>query len=139
MGSVVHLLNGIDGNSLTQGIYTNNKMLTFGVGGKYLGEGPLSYNHSRLREIDLVSLINVDNQLEVAYNINKEFKKFDVYADIFDIVKWCNTHPDLIFIGRRNEVYKDTKGSIDYVQYFFGFTKGTISEKQLQEVMKVNG
>ena len=79
-GSTVHLLNGVDGNSLTQGIYAHNKMLKFGLGGKYLGEGPLSYNHTRLREIELISIINVDNDIEVACNISKEFQKFNVYA-----------------------------------------------------------
>ena len=71
MNFVMYLLNGVDGQSLTQGIYSKNmgnRMLRFGIGGKYLGETPLSYTHSRLREIDFVSILNVDNQLEVAYN-----------------------------------------------------------------------
>lgn len=139
MASIVYLLNGIDGNSLTQGVFSNNKMLKFGIGGKYLGESPLTYSYSRLREIDLVSLINVENQLEVGYNINKEFKKYPVYADIFELIKWCNTHPSLVFVGRRNEVYSDNQGKVEYSQYFFGFTKGMLAESKLQEVMRVNG
>ncbi len=142
MGSNVFLLNGVDGNSLAQGIYCKslgNRMLKFGVGGKYLGEFPLSYNHSRLREIDLVSIINVDNQFELAYMLNGEFKKFSVYADIYEIVKWCNIHPNLIFIGKRDENFKDNQGAVAYMQYFFGFTAGKLNEWQLQEVMRVNG
>lgn len=142
MNFVMYLLNGVDGQSLTQGIYSKNignRMLRFGVGGKYLGESGLSYNHSRLREIDFVSILNVDNQLEVAYIINKEFKKFPVYADVFEIIKWCNTHPNLIFVGKRNLKYEDNQGVVPYSQYMFGFTKGLLDEKTLQEVMKVNG
>ncbi len=134
-GSTVHLLNGVDGNSLTQGIYAHNKMLKFGLGGKYLGEGPLSYNHTRLREIELISIINVDNDIEVACNISKEFQKFNVYADYFDIIKWCNTHPHLVVSGHRSGTLKGIKFS----QYFFGFTKDTISISKIQEVFKVNG
>ena len=70
----MYLLNGVDGQSLTQGIYSKNmgnRMLRFGIGGKYLGEGAISYNHTRLREIELVSVLNVGNDLEVACNINK--------------------------------------------------------------------
>lgn len=135
MGVTVHLLNGVDGNILTQGIFAHNKMLKFGVGGKYLGEAPISYNHTRIREIELVSIINVDNDLEVACNINKEFHKFNVYAEIYDILRWCTTHPNLIVSGRR-------EGSVDgvaYIQYFFGFTRNTISLNQVQEVFRVNG
>ena len=134
-GSTVHLLNGVDGNSLTQGIYAHNKMLKFGLGGKYLGDGPLSYNHTRLREIELISIINVDNDIEVACNISKEFQKFNVYADYFDIIKWCNTHPHLVVSGHRSGTLKGIKFS----QYFFGFTKDTISISKIQEVFKVNG
>ena len=134
-GSTVHLLNGVDVNSLTQGIYAHNKMLKFGLGGKYLGEGPLSYNHTRLREIELISIINVDNDIEVACNISKEFQKFNVYADYFDIIKWCNTHPHLVVSGHRSGTLKGIKFS----QYFFGFTKDTISISKIQEVFKVNG
>ena len=142
MNSTVYLLNGVDGNSLAQGIYCKtlaNRMLKFGVGGKYLGEYPLSYNHSRLREIDLVSIINVNNEFELAYIINGEFKKFPIYADIYEIVKWCNIHPNLIFIGKRDETFKDNQGELDYMQYFFGFTAGKLNEMQLQGVMRVNG
>lgn len=134
-GVTVHLLNGVDGNTLTQGIYAHNKMLKFGIGGKYLGEGPISYNHTRLREIDLISIVNVDNDIEVACNIGKEFCKFNVYADYFEIIKWCNTHPHLIVNGHRSGTLKGIK----FNQYFFGFTKDTISINKIQEVFKVNG
>lgn len=139
MSSVVYLLNGVDGNSLTQGIVYNGRVLKFGIGGKYLGESGMCYRFSRQRELDLVSLINVGNELEVAYIINREFKKFPVYSDIFDIIKWCNTHPNLIFIGKRDCQYKDSEGSVPYSQYLFGFTANMLKEQQLQEVMRVNG
>ena len=138
----MYLFNGIDGNSLAQGIYCKplgNRMLKFGIGGKYLGEFPLSYNHSRRREIDFVSIINVDNELEIAYYINNQFKKFPVYADVFEIIRWCNMHPNLIFVGKRSLEYEDKEGYVPYNQYFFGFTAGKLSESQLQEVMRVNG
>ena len=35
IGSTVHLLNGVDGNSLTQGIYAYNKMLKLSKGKGY--------------------------------------------------------------------------------------------------------
>lgn len=138
---MVYLLNGVDGNSLKLGIYSNidNEMLCFGAGGKFVGAGPISYKHTRLREIDLVSLINVDNEMEVAYIVNRQFQKFPVDGDIFEIVKWCNTHPDLIFVGRKDDVYKDKQGSIPYIQYFFGFTKGKMNESLLKKVMGING
>ena len=97
MSTIVYLLNGIDGNSLTQGVFSNNKMLKFGIGGKYLGEFPLSYSYSRLREIDFVSIINVKNQMEVAYVIDKEFKKYPIYTDVYEIINWLNKQPSLVF------------------------------------------
>lgn len=139
MAVEVYLLNGVDGNSLAQGVFCKNKMLKFGIGGKFVGEFPLSYTYSRMREIDFVSLINVDNQMEVAYIMRGEFKKFPVYAEIYDLIKWCNTHPSLIFVGKRNETYQDKQGYVDYSQYFFGFTKNKLDERQLLDVMKVNG
>ena len=139
MSTIVYLLNGIDGNSLTQGVFSNNKMLKFGIGGKYLGEFPLSYSYSRLREIDFVSIINVKNQMEVAYVIDKEFKKYPIYTDVYEIINWLNKQPSLVFVGKRNEVYSDKIGDVEYSQYFFGFTKGKLDENQLQEVMGVNG
>ncbi len=141
MGTLAYLLNGVEGNSLKLGIYSNmdNEMLSFGAGGKYLGAGPLAYKYTRLREIDLVSLINVENEMEVAYIMNKTFQKYPVNGDIFEIVKWCNTHPDLIFVGRRDLSYLDNKGSVPYIQYFFGFNKGKMNERRLWEVMGING
>ena len=139
MSTIVYLLNGIDGNSLTQGVFSNNKMLKFGIGGKYLGEFSLSYSYSRLREIDFVSIINVKNQMEVAYVIDKEFKKYPIYTDVYEIINWLNKQPSLVFVGKRNEVYSDKIGDVEYSQYFFGFTKGKLDENQLQEVMRVNG
>lgn len=141
MNNHIYLLNGVDGNSLLQGIYSNldNKMLRFGIGGKFVGESPLSYNYSRLREVDFVSILNVENTMEVAYIINKEFKKFPVYADMFELIKWCNTQPSLIFVGRRDGVISDTQGNVNYIQYMFGFTKGILKEMELQGVMRVNG
>ncbi len=139
MSAVVYLLNGVDGNSLTQGLAYSGRLLKFGIGGKFIGETPMSYNFSRQREVDLVSIINVENELEVAYIKNNVFKKFTVYADVFDIIKWCNIHPNLIFVGKRDCVYSDYKGNIEYSQYFFGFKAGSLNEEKLQEVMKVNG
>ena len=136
---IVYMLNGVDGNSLVQGIYTDEKMLCFGIGGRFIEERGISYRYSRLREIDLVSIINVQNQMEVAYSINKGFQKYPVYADIFEIIRWCNTHPNLVFVGKRENTYKDNMGSVEYSQYLFGFTKGKLNEKELQEVMRVNG
>ena len=140
MSTLAYLLNGVDGNSLKLGIYSNmdNEMLIFGAGGKFLGSSSLSYKHTRLREIDLVSLINVGNEMEVAYIMNKEFRKYPVNGDIFEIVNWCNTHPNLIFVGRRDCVLTDAKGQVPYIQYFFGFTKGKMDEKRLWEVMAIN-
>ena len=142
MSNVMYLLNGVDGQALVQGVYAKsmgNRMLKFGVGGKYLGEAPLAYKHSRIREIDFVSILNVGNQFEVDYVINHEYKKFTIYADVFELVIWCNTHPNLIFVGKRNQEYRDNQGIVPYNQYMFGFTKGMLNEMQLQEAMKVNG
>lgn len=141
MANVVYLLNGVDGNSLVSGVYDGNtkKMLTFGVGGKYINETVLSYRYSRLREIDLVSLINVNNNMEVAYIHKQEFKKYPVYADMLNVIKWFNTHPQIIFFGRRDCVFRDASGEVPYLQYLFGFNKGTINETELQGVLKVNG
>ena len=141
MSNVVYLLNGVDGNSLVSGVYDGNtkKMLTFGVGGKYINETVLSYRYSRLREIDLVSLINVNNNMEVAYIHKQEFKKFPVYADMFKVIKWFNTNPKIIFFGRRDCVLRDATGEVPYLQYLFGFNKGTINEAELQGVLEVNG
>lgn len=139
--AIVHLLNGVDNNSLKVGIYSNidNKMLTFGTGGKFISAGPISYKYSRIREIDLVSIINVGNEMEVAFVIDKQFSKYPVNGDINEIVKWFNTHPNLIFVGRKDDNYSDNQGSIGYIQYFFGFTKGVLSVSQMRGIFGING
>ena len=141
MDNHVYLLNGLEGNSLLNGVYSNvdNLMLKFGSGGTFRGEAPLSYKYARLREIDMISILNVNNQLEVAYVINQQFKKFPIYADIYELITWCRLRPSLIFIGRRSDTFSDYQGSVEYTQYLFGFTKGAIKEDAVKEGLHVNG
>ncbi len=128
--SKVMLLNGVDGNSLHYGVYAFNKMLKFGVGGDYIGEFPFSYRNSRLREIDLISIINVENDMEVAFVINEEMGKLPICTDIYKILEWCNDHPAICFSGRRKKTHK----GLEFTQYFYGFTKNRISEEEIKRV-----
>lgn len=135
MSTKAFLIDGIDGNILAQGLVNEGEVLKFGSGGRYLGKFPISFNMGRTREIDLVSIINVENQLELAYIINNEFKKCPIYADINDLIRWVNAIDNMVFIGRRVDVEKGT----EYNQYLYGFKKDTLRERQLLEVLRVNG
>ena len=134
MQTKAFLINGIDGNILAQGVTNEGVMLKFGVGGKYLGKFPIPFNNSNIREIDVVSILNVENQLELGYVINNEFRKYSLYADLEEILQWVNYIDNMVFVGRRT----DSEGGIVYNQYIYGFKKGCLNEKRLLEVLRVN-
>lgn len=131
----VFLIDGLDGNILAQGLLNEGEILKFGSGGRYIGKFPMTFYMGRTREIDVVSIVNVENELELAYIIDGVFKKCPIYADINDLIRWVNVIDNMVFIGRR----VDTEGGIEYNQYLYGFKKGTLKEKQLLGVLKVNG
>ena len=135
MPTKAFLIDGIDGNILAQGLLNEGSILKFGAGGKYLGRFPISFNMGTTREIDLVSIANVDNQLELGYIINNEFKKCPIYADLNDLIRWVNFIDNMVFIGRK----VDVESGVEYNQYLYGFKKGTLKENKLLEVLRVNG
>lgn len=135
MPTKAFLIDGIDGNILAQGLLNEGEILKFGAGGKYLGRFPISFNMGTTREIDLVSIVNVDNQLELGYIINNEFKKCPIYTDINDLIRWVNIIDNMVFIGRK----VDVESGVEYNQYLYGFKKGSLKENKLLEVLRVNG
>ena len=140
----VQILYDLDGNSFMRAFYSKelgNRMQKFTIGGEYKGESSFSFNHSKIREVDIVSLINVDNIFEAGYIINGEFDKIPVEVDIYTIIKWLNSFPSnqLLQVGTKNMEFKDEKGVIPYTQYLFAFAKGVLSEEKIQEVFGSNG
>ena len=110
-------------------------MLTFGF--DRLGTMPTIYNYDYYPQLfEQLGGYEVDNRyneylVQIPDAIPEKFKKVSEM-----IMKRYNLHIRKI---KRSEVFNDNKGSVPYNQYFFGFTAGTLNEKQLQEVMRVNG
>ncbi len=123
-------MNGVNGISLNTGIYVFGKLMLFGVGGKCMGEVPMTYFNNRIREIDLISILNVENILEVAYILNEEMKQSDVTSNIYDILEWCTNNNNLAFVGRRELCIDGVEGT----QYIYGFEKGMLFEREIQGV-----
>mgnify|MGYP000940904096 CR=1 FL=1 len=132
----VFLVNGVNGNVLETGVINNGKYLKFTYNGNYIGEYPVPFNADYIREIDMVSILNVDNNIEVAYVLNNKFHKLRVFTDINKLIKGISSLTNgNLFVGRREEQIS----GIEYIQYLYGYKRGSINEKTLLEVLKVNG
>ncbi len=132
----VFLINGVNGNTLEGGVINNGKYLKFGYGGKYMGEFPVPFNPDTVTEIDMVSILNVDNNIEVAYVIGNQFFKSRITTPITEIIKGISSlSRGNIFVGRRENKIE----GIGYIQYLYGYKKGSFKEAQLLEVLGIYG
>jgi hypothetical protein len=104
-----------------KGLINEGKMLKFHFNGTCLGEFPLSFSKVSLQEVDIVSLLVLENgELEVGYNIAEVFSKKTATRSLSDIVLLINAANGLVFAGKRDE--KDS-----YVQYIYAFMRGVLS------------
>jgi hypothetical protein len=105
----------------TKGLINDGKMLKFHFNGTCLGEFPLSFSKVSLQEVDIVSLLVLDNgEVEVGYNIAEIFSKKPAIRSLSDIINLINAANGLVFAGKREE--KDA-----YVQYIYAFMRGVLS------------
>lgn len=132
MPTKVLLLGGLDGNILTSGVVNEGSMMKFGIGGKYLGKFPVPFDFQTNREIDLISILNVDNQLELGYVINNEFNKMPLFVDMQELIKWLNKQNNMLFAGS----ITNNVDSINYNQYLYGFEKNTFTIERLLGAIK---
>lgn len=132
----VFLINGVSGNILENGVTNNGKYLRFGSNGKYIGEYPIPFNPDSIREIDMISILNVENNIELAYVLNNQFYKVRLSTEINKLIKGISSiSKGNLFVGRREE----NKNGVGYIQYLYGYKKGSIKETNLLEVLRGNG
>ena len=132
----VFLVQGVSGNALEEGLISEGKYLKFFSGGRYLGENPIPYSPDMLREVDILSILNVNNTLELAYVLNNTFKKSVIRLDINTIIKGISKLKEgNLFVGRREDVVDGLK----YTQYIYAYKKGIVTEGSLLEVLNVKG
>lgn len=107
----------------TRCLIGDGKMLKFRLNGTCLGEFPIDYNILGLQEVDIVSVLVSDNNVEVGYNINQEFTKKSTNLALSEIARRLNNANGLIFIGKRDGKEAD----VSYSQYIYVFLKGSVS------------
>ena len=132
----VFLINGVNGNVLENGVVNEGKFLKFGYNNNYIGVFDVPFKPDLIREIDIISILNVENKIEIGYVIDNKFDKFYTSIKINNLIKgMSNITKGNIFVGR---VEEKTKG-IAYTQYLYGYKKGFLTDLKLMEAMKANG
>ena len=129
--SKVFFANTVDNTSLVKGLVNNGVLLKFGSGGKYLGESPVSFALSGLVEIDVISILTYNGEIEVAYNVNGVLLKRSTELKFGDLVSMYNKIEGIVFAGRK----QGEADNISFTQYIYGFRKGVLSLNTLMEVL----
>jgi hypothetical protein len=106
-----------------KGLIGDGKLLKFNFSGTCLGEFPIPYNNMTLQEVDVLSVMVADNNVEVGYNMGQTFTKKETLIGLADIARKIDSIKGLIFIG-----IKDGNNSgVKYSQYIYTFLKGSLS------------
>lgn len=108
----------VDGNMFMKGLINEGVMLKFGIGGKYLGEFPISFNVSNLKSVDIVSILCNNKNIEIGLNIDECFTKFQTTKDLGSIDAVLTQQVTGYHIGFRRELMVEGAKSIQYIYVF---------------------
>lgn len=112
----------------TRCLIGDGKLLKFKFNGTCLGEFPLDYNVTSLQEVDIVSVLISNTDVEIAFNTNQTFTKKTSMLGLADIARTINGMQGLVFAGQRD----GQDGTATYSQYIYAFLKGSIVESLLK-------
>lgn len=105
-----------------KGLIADGHMLKFHFNGTCLGDFPISYGVTTMQEVDIVSVLNVEGKIELAFNISHEFSKTETSKPMSELTNKLGSINGLVFVGMKMESIDNVK----YVQYIYAFLKGTI-------------
>lgn len=105
-----------------RGLIGDGKMLKFHFNGTCLGEFPVPFDNVTLQEVDIVSLLVSNNDVEIAVNASREFKKKISKISLSEVAKQVQSLNGLVFLG----IKKDNAHGVPYTQYIYAFLKGAI-------------
>lgn len=123
----------VDNNMFLKGLVNEGVVLQFGVGGKYLGEFPISYNLSNLKSVDIVSILCNNKNIEIGLNIDERFTKFQTSMDLGSVNDVLMTKLTGYSVGFRREL--DIEG-VRCIQYIFVFERNHLPNYNLGEMLK---
>jgi hypothetical protein len=123
VASKVHFIN-IPSEPGMRGLIGDAKMLKFNLSGICLGEFDVYLgNNVTYQEVDIISILQVGQEIELGYNIDQQFYKKTPKGSIGDIAAIINTLTGVIMVGLRDGVY----GGTQYRQYIYVLIKGSVS------------
>jgi hypothetical protein len=121
----------VDNNIFLRALVSEGRMLQFGIGGKYVGEFPISFDLTYVEEVDVVSLLSNNGHIEVGVNCNEVFTKFETGRDLATLNMLCNGLKGLEAPFRR-QVKTD---GILYTQYIYVYKKGSIRMPNIKTLL----
>ena len=125
----------VDNNMFLKGLINEGTMLKFGVGGKYLGEFPISFNISNMIEVDIISILSNNKNIEIGLNIDETFSKFMSSKDVVAINEICTRKINCFQMSFRRELNVE---GVACIQYIYIYTKGILKNYRLklEELLK---
>lgn len=100
----------------------DGKLLRFNVQGICLGEFPISYDFTSMQEVDVISVLVANNNVELGYNTGQQFSKKTTLLGLSDIARKISSLSGLIFVGKKDGV----ADGVTYSQYIYTFLKGSV-------------
>lgn len=125
--SKVLFISRYNNSFLSQALVGDNKILEFGVGGRFIAERPLSYNLGSFVEVDIISILAQNGFIEVSTNINGVFTKWDCDLQLMKLVNKFNTFKNKVFMGTIQSAVDNVK----YTQYIFAYSAGSLGNNQM--------
>lgn len=132
--SKVYLVDRYRGSVLSKALVADGQLLEFSMTGVFVAERPMEFNLPYMREVDAVSFLLQNGEVEMATNIDGVFTKSFIGASIMNITKRMKSiAPNkLLFAGVRNGDVDNQK----YTQYIYIFDKGLINNDLLKGVLE---
>lgn len=126
----------IDGDPYKQGIMAQGRMLVFSMG-SYIGELPTSYNIGSIQEVDILSILDEGEYIELAAHIGGVFTKYELklsqevfFEKTLSIMKKGYTYRGERFINLSGVVARQT---------FVVFPQGVLTTEYIRGEFLENG
>lgn len=121
------------GNSMEKALIGDDKMLVFSMLSGFKGEFPIDYNLPYVREVDIVSILYSNGEIEIAHLIDGVLTIHPIDIDIREATQAMRkfTSADMPFSSTR----RGSVEGIPYTQYIYVFDKGKLTENRLLGVL----
>lgn len=122
----------VDGNMFMKGLINEGVMLKFGVGGKYLGEFPISFNVTNIKDVDIISILSDNTNIEIGLSIDESFSKFTTNKHLVTLNDICLNKLKGLDTCFRRELSID---GVNCTQYIYIYNKGILKNYNLREIL----